>query len=149
MMKMRSEFLKRKEVIAGITANTDEKVLGAQMEAVYDMMVDIHKEFIDSGEANDIYCDFFNRTDPAYVPVYGDSLFASLKVAYGGYPVLTTVEVTSIFPTGLVEFQGRDRKPQRLYSDELMNYREKKVNAVDSRDTPLIAGLEAKDAKKK
>ena len=133
-MWMRSEFLKRKEIIAGLIPNPDEKIVQEQLEAVHDMMLDLHQKYID--EANTFYLDFFNRLDPAYVPEFGDTLYATMKVSYANIPMLSTVTITRIFPTGVVEFFHDSNKKvmMRLFADELQNYRTVKINMVDSRD---------------
>lgn len=137
-MTMREKFISGKEEIATNQIDiTSKEGLKASLELVYDLMIDIHKEFV-STEANDIYCDFFDRADPNYVPVYPEEMFASLKMPHEGHPMFMAVQIDQILPTGIVVFTDplKPKKQLRLFADELMNYRSQKLTMIDSRDEP-------------
>lgn len=135
---MRKEFFKRKEEIAQNEGVVDvsPEVVEKQLEATYDCMIDIHKEYVEK-HASQPYIDFINANlDENASPLPG-ALYASLAVPHEGLERFQVVEVVEIFPTGLVQFldpRSKKNKYMRLYADELMNYRDKKINVVDSRD---------------
>lgn len=134
-MSMRDKFISGKEEIAKKEVDMSKEAINASMERVYDLMIDIHKEYV-STEANELYCDFFDRLDPNYVPEHSGDMFASLKVAHEGHSMFTAVQIHEITPTGLVVFIDPvdTSKRHRLFADELSNYRKTKTNMVDSRD---------------
>jgi hypothetical protein len=133
-MKMREKFINGKEAIAKSEVDMSKEAINKSLEKVYDMMIDIHKEFVEN-VANELYCDFFDRAEPEYIPQFGDKIYASLMQEHEGHPMFTPVEVKDILPTGLVTFYDPkdNQKIHRLFADELMNYRENKVNKIDTR----------------
>lgn len=136
-MSMREKFISGKEEIAKNEVDMSKEAINASLEKVYDMMIDNHAKYVEE-EANELYCDFFNRADPLYVSEHTGKMYASLKMQHQEHSMFTAVEVCEILATGLVTFFDPvdKEKRHRLFADELMNYRKTKVNVVDVRDTP-------------
>jgi len=133
---MRYRVHKAREAIAanGGVADTSQEAVGKQLEKLYDAMIDVHKEYIESG-VDEAYVSFVNQyNDENYVEENeewrGADLYATLIDSYtqtGSSPPLTMLSrvlVKAVTVTGLVTFAPPNdkNKSYRLYADELKNY---------------------------
>jgi hypothetical protein len=125
--KMREEFLKRKEAVAtrGVVDTSPESI-NKQLEETFDILIDVHKEYVES-EASEVYIACLNEWNDPSLTTREEFIYASTAVFHEGLAMFAKVKVINIKPTGIVEFlDPRDEKKiLRLYADELMNYRVK------------------------